>query len=178
MYDTKQAGAIFGRNGETVRTWSEEFKSYLSPTATPGKGRKRIFNGDDMSVFSLVAELKDHGYTYAQIHENLQRGERGVTPDIEPREVDALITTDTERRLMLQVENFQKELTRAYQERDSALKKAEYAHELEIKVASLEKEVEMLRSQAPSSADIAKLYETIGELRGEIKFLRRGWDGD
>lgn len=67
---------------ETIRQWSIEFAEYLSPSATPvEKGKHRLYTDEDWMVFSLVAEMKDRGVTYDEIHLSLKNGQRGDAPD-------------------------------------------------------------------------------------------------
>jgi DNA-binding transcriptional MerR regulator len=177
MYTAKQSAAIYGVSSETIRTWSEEFSDYLGPTANPGRGRGRSFAQSDMEVFSLISEMKQQNYTYADIHVALKSGERGTPPDIDPKEVQQLITTEGERRMMLQIENLQRELTKAYQERDKALQQAQRTQELEIENARLQERLDAVSQQLEDAKskmdDMDELREHVGELRGELKAVMR-----
>lgn len=75
---------LFGVARETVRTYAAEFGAYLSPTASPEKGRMRQFTDDDLKVFALIVAMKGQGSVYEDIHIALQRGERGDLPLILP----------------------------------------------------------------------------------------------
>ncbi len=177
MYTSKQSAAIYGVSSETIRTWSEEFTEYLGPTANPGRGRSRSFSQNDMEVLSLIAEMKQQNYTYSDIHVALKSGERGNPPDVDPKEVQQLITTEGERRMMLQIENLQRELTKAYQERDRALQQAQRTQELEIENARLQERLDALSEQLEESKskvdDMDQLREQLGELRGELRAVMR-----
>lgn len=105
--------------------WAKEFASYLSPTATPGKNKHRFFTQEDMQVFSLVAELKKHGLTFAEIHANLKTGQRGDPPALPPEDVQALVTTDAELRLTHEVETLRSQLLRATEELKLARQQAQ-----------------------------------------------------
>lgn len=120
-YRTKDVAAFYDVSDQTVGVWSREFAQYLSPHANPGRKKKRLFTKEDMSVFSLVSQLQGHGMTFEEIHANLKSGARGEEPHVEPTEVQALISTETESRLA--VENDR--LTRALVSAQEALKKAE-----------------------------------------------------
>jgi len=60
----------------TVRNWSNAFQEFLSPGATPAKGRTREYSTDDLRMLAAVAHYKAvHRLTYAQIRERLQAGD-------------------------------------------------------------------------------------------------------
>lgn len=83
MLTTKHVSRLFNISRETVRVWAREFNQYLSPSARPEKGQKRVYTDSDLEVFALIAEQKDAGLVYEQIHTMLQSGERGKAPDSE-----------------------------------------------------------------------------------------------
>ena len=115
-YRTSHICKLFDISYETVRNWTTEFGEYLSPTAIPGKHRKRLYTDLDMRVLSLVAELKKQGMTYEEIHANLKSGERGKPPTLDPKDLQALVTSEAEHRLALEVERLQQTLMRAHEE--------------------------------------------------------------
>lgn len=82
MYKTGDIETTFNISHETVRAWAAEFAAYLSPTATPEKGRQRIFTEDDLLVFALVKTFRNEGKTYNEMHAALGAGQRGDLPDI------------------------------------------------------------------------------------------------
>ena len=90
VYSSRQTATIFGVALETIRNWADEFQDYLSPTATPGRGKHRMYTLDDLSVFSLVDDLKKQGMTYIDIHVSLKNGQRGQPPALPPEEIQAL----------------------------------------------------------------------------------------
>lgn len=81
-YKSQDVQRTYDVSAETVRTWSDEFREYLSDGANPGTGKHRLFTEDDLSVFALVAETKDRGGTYAEAHLSLKAGYRGTIPTI------------------------------------------------------------------------------------------------
>src|SRR3954454_4310661 len=99
-YKSSHVQRLFTVSPETVRNWSEEFGEYLSVTATPGTGRHRLFTHEDIEVFALVAELKDKGLTYTDIHAALQNNQRGEVPQM-------LVTQMQELQLSLKVDQAQ-----------------------------------------------------------------------
>lgn len=76
-YTTKDIASLFSVSQETVKNWSREFAVYLSATATPPAGTKRVFTDEDTAVFALIADYKSRGLTYTDAHIALQAGQRG-----------------------------------------------------------------------------------------------------
>jgi len=95
-----QAADLFNCTRETIRAWSLEFKTYLSPGANPRSNQKRLFTAKDLRVLALVAELKDAGKLYSDIHEALSNGDRRNPPDtssaLAPIERGKIATLQTE----------------------------------------------------------------------------------
>lgn len=81
-FTTPQIARMFDVTDQTVKAWSAEFTIYLSPTASPTKGRKRRFTRTDVEVFALVAEERQKGQTFEEIHAALITNERGKVPAI------------------------------------------------------------------------------------------------
>ncbi len=116
FYSSRHTATIFGVALETIRNWADEFQAYLAPAATPGRGKHRAYSYEDLQVFSLVAELKKQGMTYAEVHAALQNGQRGNPPALPPEDVQALVVGEQERRLSLEVEYLQRSLLRAQED--------------------------------------------------------------
>lgn len=115
-YRTRHICTLFDISEETVRVWVNEFQDYLSPTATPGKHKQRLFTDPDMRVMAFVAEMKKLGRTFAEIHISLRNGQRGVLPALPPEEMDALVSTDREGRLAFENEHLERELVQAHEQ--------------------------------------------------------------
>jgi len=79
-YSTRHVAELFGVSRETVRSWSLEFEEFLSAGASPGEGRRRVFNEDDLRVFALIREQKKAGMLFEDIHIALQNGLLGDIP--------------------------------------------------------------------------------------------------
>lgn len=103
-WTSTQLEVLFSVSHETIRTWAGEFAQYMSPTANPGKGRHRRFSEDDISVLSLVAQMKRDGITFEEIHVALQAGERGLVPDVAKEEIAALTLHDQNHKLVLEAQ--------------------------------------------------------------------------
>jgi DNA-binding transcriptional MerR regulator len=130
MYTTKHLIDLYAISHETVRVWAEEFREYLSVSATPPKGARRVFTDSDLEVFSLVADYKRRGLTYADAHTSLRAGQRGDIPN--PESVDRLpaVIQDTVRRLNTEIDDLRKLLKAAETERDMARGKVEHLDKL------------------------------------------------
>ncbi len=80
-FQTRHVSQLFDVSHQTVKDWCDAFEGFLSPTATPGKGRARHFTEEDMRIFALVSEIKRSGGTYEDVRVALGAGQRGVLPD-------------------------------------------------------------------------------------------------
>lgn len=120
MYRSEHVSKLYDVARQTVSVWAGEFSEYLSPTANPGKRKRRLFSQEDMEVFDLVAKLKDQHLTNEEIHLQLKVGERGVAPSIQPNEVQAIVSGEAESRLSLEVERLQYELVHTRNELQKA----------------------------------------------------------
>lgn len=96
-YSSKDLAQRFGVTNETIRSWSIEFKAYLSSGANPGDNRHRRFTFEDLEVLTLVAEMRASHHTFEDIHASLATGERGV-PAIDPA---ALMPLESQQQLAL-----------------------------------------------------------------------------
>lgn len=121
FYSSRHIATIFEITPQTVSVWAREFEEYLSPTATPGTNKKRLFSHADLEVLSLVSELQGQGKSFTEIHAGLKAGQRGVPPAIEPDEVQAIVSGETETRMALENERLRYALVQA----QDALKKAQ-----------------------------------------------------
>jgi DNA-binding transcriptional MerR regulator len=80
-YTTQHLKQFFKISHQTAKNWSKEFAAYLSPTATPGERRQRLFTDEDLSVLALVAEYMKSGKHYEDVHIALATGQRGEIPE-------------------------------------------------------------------------------------------------
>lgn len=167
VYSSRHTATIFGVALETIRNWADEFQDYLSPTATPGRGKHRMYTFEDLSVFSLVADLKKQGMTYTDIHASLRNGQRGQPPALPPEEIQALVVGDQERRLSLEVEYLQRSLIRAQQELDEARTALKEATQIKEEKIRLETRLDAEQQR------IEDKERQIQELKGELGSAQR-----
>lgn len=64
--------SMIGVSSVTIRKWSNEFASYLSPTGAGGDGRHRDFTETDVRVLKVIKELRDGGRTRRDIETALE----------------------------------------------------------------------------------------------------------
>lgn len=176
QYRSQHVATIYGITIETVNVWAREFSEYLSPTAHPGQRKARLFTRDDMAVIDLIASLRKQQMSYEDIHATLASGQRGDPPEVEPEQVQAIVSTEHETRLALDNERLKMALVDAQQ----ALKKAESElsrlRELEDKSIRLEAQIEAERA---SKKELLEQQETqrqelqsqIADLHQQIKEL-------
>jgi DNA-binding transcriptional MerR regulator len=170
MYTSRHVCILYKVTAETVRNWSEEFSEYLSATANPGKGRHRNFTDRDMRVLALIAEMKQQGRTYEDIHMALKAGSLGEPP-IPPIEIEALGAENEEQNLAVQVERLNQALTLLKEERDTALA---HIRPVEDENVRLKAQVEYLSDQHErDTQSVRKLEREIGRLEGELEMLRK-----
>jgi DNA-binding transcriptional MerR regulator len=107
--------SAFGVTPQTVRSWCNEFNTFLSPGATPPAGQVRNFGEDDVKVLALVARMRGELASYDAIGAALDSGARADLPEIEeqPHAGGALVT-----RLTATLARYEGELEATREERD------------------------------------------------------------
>jgi DNA-binding transcriptional MerR regulator len=184
-YNTGQVAAIYSVTTETVRAWAEEFEGYLSPTANPGVRRTRLFSSEDMEILALVGEMKQAGATFKDVHAALASGQRGSAPETLPDEVRAIMVSETERRLTVEINMLRQQLdaamvqveeSREVREENIRLKSdlkhaAQRVAEMEARLTNREGSTDLRVKELLD--DRAKLEREIGEAQGELKALMR-----
>jgi DNA-binding transcriptional MerR regulator len=79
-FTTSSLAKLFGTSDQTVKNWAKEFAEYLSPSAKPPAGQRRVFTFDDCRVFALVNDYHRRGFGYDAVHASLGAGQRGDFP--------------------------------------------------------------------------------------------------
>lgn len=150
MYSLDQIASLFDTSRENARRWCLEFSKYLSEDANPPTPRKRLLNDDDLAVFSLIAEMKGQGRVFADIHEALAEGKRGVVP----ANPSAVVPADKTKLAKLQADVSR--LTEALQVTMDENK------ELRGENKSLTTQLETIRRE------LSEAYKQIGRLEADI----------
>ncbi len=100
-----------------------------------------------MRVLDLVANLKDEGKQYIDIHAALKAGQRGNIPVVSPEEIQALTVGQIERRMSLEIQRLQTEVTAAQEQlKELETVKAQNAR-LEERIELREEQVKSLTEQ-------------------------------
>lgn len=173
-YTSRHVAALYDLNNQTVHNWAQEFARHLSPNANPGKSRPRMFNAEDMKVISKIAEMKQAGKQYQDIHAALDAGEKGDGIATSPAELDQMIEGQDRTALVTQNEDLRRQIEKLYQDlqkmRDLEVQNAR----LDTRITELLQQLEKAESRSDErGAEVERLREVIGELRGELKALRR-----
>lgn len=79
-YTTKDIATIFKVSHQAVKTWAKVFARFMSPTARPEAGKRRLFTDDDLRVFALVREYTQRGFNFDDVQIALQAGQRADIP--------------------------------------------------------------------------------------------------
>lgn len=170
MYSIRDVATLYGITTENARQWAIEFAAYLSPTASPGGGKKRAFTDEDMQVFDLVARAKKEGHKFEEIHAALQSGQRGQAPQLPPQDIHALALVEGERRLLVQVDRLNDLLATRSQELQRVTEELEKTKAALVENARLQAQVEFLeadRQQLQAQAkELAAKVEALAERAG------------
>ncbi len=148
-FTTKDIETLFGVSHQSAKNWSDEFAEYLSPTARPTPGHKRVFTSEDMRVFALVAENQKAKFRYEDAHRALKMGQRGEIPTREgelPAVPPAILT-----RLREEMKNRDALIIALTTERDKATGRVEQLekllHEKDQRIEELITQLASLRVQ-------------------------------
>ncbi len=74
-YSTSKAADLANISASSVRLYTDKFGEFMSPGATPPKGKARLFNDDDVAVMAFVTKCKADGQTDGEIKARLDNGE-------------------------------------------------------------------------------------------------------
>jgi DNA-binding transcriptional MerR regulator len=167
FYSSRHIATIFEITPQTVSVWAREFEEYLSPTATPGINKKRLFSHADMEILSLVSDLQKQGKSFTEIHAGLKAGQRGIPPAIEPDEVQAIVSGETETRLGLENERLRYALVQTQDALRKAQEELTQLQEVKDRATRLAATLESERAQRE------RLESQIGHLQQRIEELSK-----
>ncbi len=81
--------SLVDKNNNTLRSWTEEFKEFLSATANPPPGQPRRYTRRDVEVLTAVRDYRTNHLSYDEVRERLRAGELDVTgPDLDDDDDD------------------------------------------------------------------------------------------
>lgn len=78
---TRDVADLFEVSHQTVKVWARKFADYLSATARPETGKRRVFVSSDLEVFALIKDYTGRGYTFEDAGLALASGQRGIIPE-------------------------------------------------------------------------------------------------
>jgi DNA-binding transcriptional MerR regulator len=143
FYPTSAIAKLFDVAPATVKNWSRVFSQFLSPSARPEQGKKRLFNVDDLKVFALAHEYHARGLGYDDALFALQAGQRGELPNSAlelPQSIPAALLTT----LREEITTLRQQLKLAESERDMERGKTQL---LEKQLADKEQSIRDLYKQ-------------------------------
>jgi DNA-binding transcriptional MerR regulator len=153
QYSVGDLAKLFDVSRQTIRQWSSEFDQYLSPRANPGKNRVRAYAEGDLPVFSLIAQMKNIGHTYEDIHVALANGQRGEMPDIE---ASSLRRSKMEQRIRDMQQAAGTEIAISHERAQAAL---ERVTELEAMIEEASTERDFWRERATKAEEALNTLE-------------------
>ena len=75
IYTPAEAAQHTNCSAATIRRYSDRFAKYLSPAASPGKGKPRLYSTRDVYALQAINWLSQQQLTYEQIEVELEQAE-------------------------------------------------------------------------------------------------------
>lgn len=166
-FTSKELAHIFGYTEQTIRKWADEFGQYLSGEATPGNGRHRDFQVEDLPVLSFVAEQKGRHATYEEIHASLKAGARGDMPEISEDRLKFLAASENEKQATMEVVALQRHIADLSERLNRAEITANKVEQVTQENVRLQTRLEMTETTVKSKE------EEITSLKSELKDSQR-----
>ena len=137
---------LFNISAPTVRTWSDEFSDYLSPSANPPANKTRYFTDTDIQVFATIARLRDERRTTDEIKEHLDRGILDNLPVELPKDLLSIVSSDAGLQLVREIETMKQEIDKLKND-DEKIRLAEEVKQLNREIGRLELLLEQERTK-------------------------------
>jgi len=174
----KELADRLGVTSNTVRRWCDDFHPFLTPTASPPKGKARVLSDLDVRILHYIGQARDLGHTIESITarlDSMQAADWQDLPDIPPDWTGATETVSVVRASekafdFAQIAVLQKEL----EFRDQRLIEAHQALEIaQGRVEALERDNEVLRASGDATAAEKHALELeLSQARGEVATLQ------
>lgn len=162
---------------DTVRRWCKEYQQFMSPTATPQKGKARVFTAHDAAILSFIATSRESNLAPDEIRSRLQDLQSDGwkhLPEVPSEWFGArdgdMISVDiaTARASQVaQIAALQTEMQHVRQELFDATERAELA---EVRVENLQTELDALR--AAEKATQQKMQDHLHTAQLELERAR------
>ena len=112
-YTVSQAAGLVNASPNTIRTYSKDYKQFLSEGASPGHGQERRFRDEDIAVMVTIKTLKSQRRPAEVIIGALLEGERyepgeqppEAPPSTKKAETTELATIDMLERFVVRYES-------------------------------------------------------------------------
>ena len=75
LYTPAEAAQHTNASAATIRRYSDRFAKHLSPAASPGKGKPRLYSVKDVYMLQAINRLSAQQLTYEQIEAELEQAE-------------------------------------------------------------------------------------------------------
>ena len=75
IYTPAEAAQHTNASAATIRRYSDRFAKHLSPAASPGKGKPRLYSVKDVYMLQAINRLSAQPLTYEQIEAELEQAE-------------------------------------------------------------------------------------------------------
>jgi hypothetical protein len=165
-YNVFTTAAKLNLSAEIIRKWCIEFERYLSPPANPGANRTRTLSSEDVHILSLVADRRNAGISYENIHAELQSNLANLPRTDGEEELTPAVASDQFSFMLSRYEIIQSELQLAHQR----LEELQKYREDNIRIQA---QIEMERHRAQKAEEtIHSLLDERRELDREIARLR------
>ena len=173
-FTSKEIAHIFGYTEQTVRKWADEFGEYLSLAASPGNGRHRDFQVEDLTVLSFIAQEKDKHATYEDIHASLKTGARGDMPEISEDRLKFLAASESEKQATIEVVALQRHIADLSERLNRAEIIAAKVDQMTQENVRLQTRLEMTEETVKSKdGEITTLKSELKEAQRRIEELNR-----
>lgn len=98
LYNTRHLAELFSISPSTVKKYCGIYGNFLSQDAKPDKGLHRLFDTDDLKVFSFIVSQVKVGERHDNIVMSLANGERGELPT---QHGDYTLTMESKEQIVL-----------------------------------------------------------------------------
>lgn len=101
-YTTTHLQILFSVSHTAIQARAREFAEYLSPSATPPKGKPRRFDERDVRIMALIDDYHKRGYGWEDAHVALKSGQIGDLP-LSSDTLTAMTPASIEERLQMEL---------------------------------------------------------------------------
>lgn len=172
----KELAELLGVTSNTIRRWCDEFHKYLTPTASPPKGKQRVLGDHDARVMQFIAVARDQGQPIETIKARLDamqaddwQGLSETPPEWSMQQETMPVALAASRAYdVAQVAVLQRELEHAQQALETA----------QNRVQDLEQEIASLRASGEATqGELTAARLELEKRAGEVSTLQAKLSG-